>query len=157
MRRLDWRILGGGLLVIGLLLLPAWPQGTAGRAQDNPASVGAAGPAAGAAWQDRSLVSSEPKTIAQTCLLNCQVTVPTVASPQAEVLFQSMVEATGCLGTPTFRWSFGDGAPEKTEQNPRHTYSSPGRYEWKLTTRVESGSRTIETIVGGLGEGTTAR
>ncbi|MFZ4629682.1 MAG: PKD domain-containing protein, partial [Blastocatellia bacterium] len=95
--------------------------------------------------------------IAQTCLLNCQVTVPTAVPPQAEVLFQSMVGATGCLGTPTFRWSFGDGSPDKTEQNPRHSYASPGRYEWKLTTRVEGGSRTIETIVGGLGEGTNAR
>ncbi|MGA1368336.1 MAG: IPT/TIG domain-containing protein, partial [Blastocatellia bacterium] len=159
MRRLDWRTLGVGLFVIGLLLIPAWPGRTTGQTHDSRANEGAegSGTGVGAGWQDRSLVSSEPKTIAQTCLLNCQVTVPTVASPQAEILFQSMVEATGCLGTPTFSWSFGDGSPDKTEQNPRHTYASPGQYQWKLTTHVESGSRTIETIVGGLGEGTNAR
>lgn len=33
----------------------------------------------------------------------------------------------------TYEWDFGDGSPISTEENPTHTYTSPGEYEVILT------------------------
>lgn len=33
---------------------------------------------------------------------------------------------------PTYRWSFGDGTPDSTEQNPVHTYAKPGDYSARV-------------------------
>ena len=93
---------------------------------------------------------------AQTCTVNCSATVPATAQPNAQVLFQAMVQATGCTATPTFRWNFGDGSAVSTSQNPSHSYSVAGTYQWSLTASVASGSNLIETIAGGLGEGNPA-
>jgi uncharacterized protein (TIGR03437 family) len=94
---------------------------------------------------------------AQTCTVNCTATVPATAQPNVEVLFQTMVETSGCTATPSFRWNFGDGTAVNTSQNPSHAYSVPGTYQWSLTTSVASGANAIETIAGGLGEGNPAR
>jgi PKD repeat protein len=50
---------------------------------------------------------------------------------------------TACLGDPTaftstaagatsWNWNFGDGSPNGTQQNPTHTYASPGTYNVTL-------------------------
>ncbi|MGA1368366.1 MAG: PKD domain-containing protein, partial [Blastocatellia bacterium] len=97
-----------------------------------------------------------PNLSAQTCTVNCSATVPATAQPNAQVLFQAMVEATGCTATPTFRWNFGDGTPVSTSQNASHSYPVAGTYQWSLTASVASGSNLIETVAGGLGEGNPA-
>ena len=94
-----------------------------------------------------------PNLTAQTCTVNCTATVPATAQPNAQVLFQAIVEATGCTATPTFRWNFGDGSPVSTTQNPSHSYSLAGTYQWSVTASVASGANQIETVAGGLGEG----
>jgi PKD repeat protein len=41
---------------------------------------------------------------------------------------------------PVYVWSFGDGSPDSSEQNPTHTYAKPGTYS--ATVRVvESGGK----------------
>ena len=40
---------------------------------------------------------------------------------------------------PTYRWSFGDGSPDSTEQNPVHTYTRPGEYKVTVSVQAESG------------------
>ena len=37
-------------------------------------------------------------------------------------------------GTPPLKysWQFGDGSPESTEPNPKHTYAKPGKYRADL-------------------------
>jgi PKD repeat protein len=49
-------------------------------------------------------------------------------------------------GSPTSRlWSFGDGA-SSTQQNPLHTYSSPGTYTVSLTVSNSAGTDTEERV-----------
>lgn len=51
------------------------------------------------------------------------------------------------LGNPdTWDWDFGDGSTHSTEQNPSHTYTSPGYYTVILTSSIGSFS-DIETKV----------
>jgi PKD repeat protein len=49
-------------------------------------------------------------------------------------------------GSPTgWSWDFGDGSTS-TEQNPAHTYSSPGTYTVKLTARNAAGENTATKV-----------
>ncbi|MGC8762465.1 MAG: PKD domain-containing protein [Acidobacteriota bacterium] len=34
---------------------------------------------------------------------------------------------------PAYDWDFGDGSAHSTQQNPSHTYTTPGSYTWTLT------------------------
>lgn len=47
------------------------------------------------------------------------------------VQFEADVEG----GTPplTYRWQFGDGSPDSSEPNPKHTYEKPGSYRADLS------------------------
>ena len=48
------------------------------------------------------------------------------------VSFASSLTLVGdCTGTPTYLWTFGDGATS-TEEDPSHTYASAGTYGWAL-------------------------
>ncbi len=38
----------------------------------------------------------------------------------------------GCPDSPVYTWTFGDGS-NSTQQNPSHTYASPGTYHWVLS------------------------
>ena len=48
------------------------------------------------------------------------------------VNFTSSVSGSGCSGTPSYNWNFGDGN-SSTDQNPSHTYTTEGSYNWSLT------------------------
>ena len=69
---------------------------------------------------------SSEGAISQTCALDCQATVPVMGQLGAEVLFEALVEASGCGGTPSFQWDFGDGTPVSSDQNVGHTYTATG-------------------------------
>ncbi|MGH9842940.1 MAG: IPT/TIG domain-containing protein, partial [Blastocatellia bacterium] len=93
----------------------------------------------------------------QGCTVNCTATVPATGQSGAGISFQASATTTGCSSQPSYQWSFGDGTPNSSEQNPSHTYASAGTYTWTLTTTVGSGSTMIDTVAGGLGEGNPAR
>ena len=44
-------------------------------------------------------------------------------------------------GTPplTYLWKFGDGSPDSTEANPKHTYQKPGKYRADLEVKDAGG------------------
>ena len=44
-------------------------------------------------------------------------------------------------GTPplTYLWKFGDGSPDSTEANPKHTYQKPGKYRADLEVKDSGG------------------
>lgn len=94
---------------------------------------------------------------AQTCTVNCTATVPATGVIDAAVMFQMMVDATGCNASPTFDWNFGDGTGRSTQQNPSYIYKTAGTYQWSVTTSVAGGSTSISTIAGGFGEGNKAK
>jgi hypothetical protein len=93
----------------------------------------------------------------QACTVNCTATVPAGGQPGTGVSFQASATPSGCSGQPSYVWNFGDGSPNSNQQNPTHSYGSPGTYTWTLTTSVASGANSINTVAGGFGEGTTAR
>jgi subtilisin family serine protease len=45
----------------------------------------------------------------------------------------------------SYNWSFGDGSPYSTEQNPTHTYALPGNYTATLTVENSSGSTSSKS------------
>jgi PKD repeat protein len=87
--------------------------------------------------------------IAPTCALTCTASAsPTQGISPLTVSFAATAAADHCAQAPTFAWSFGDGA-SSTLQNPPHTYSAAGSYDWTLTatadgkTCTRSGSVTV--------------
>ncbi|MFN0083977.1 MAG: IPT/TIG domain-containing protein [Blastocatellia bacterium] len=93
----------------------------------------------------------------QGCTVNCTATVPATGQNGVAIGFAATASTTGCTAQPTFEWDFGDGGAKSSQQNPSKTYASAGTYNWTLTTTVSSGSTSIDTIAGGLGEGNPAR
>ncbi len=100
--------------------------------------------------------SDDPIEQIQGCTVNCDATVPATGQVNAAVNFAAMATANGCPAQPTFDWNFGDGSARSNQQNPSHSYTAAGSYNWTLTTTVSSGSTMIDTIAGGLGEGNLA-
>ena len=74
------------------------------------------------------------------CSVDATATVPGSAEAGRAVSFASTAAATGCAGSPTFVWNFGDGTPTSAEPAPAHTYATVGTYTWTLT--VQTGSAT---------------
>ena len=61
---------------------------------------------------------------------------PDSGAAPLDVAFAGTVDYTGCAGTPTWAWDFGDGNTS-TEQNPTHTYLYGGSYNYSLTVTVD--------------------
>ena len=83
------------------------------------------------------------------CTLSCQAYAnPTTGLPPLTVNFKSSVEPSGCSGSPTRNWNFGDGGTS-TEANSTHVYEAAGFYAWTFTATVDgvvcsrSGSVTV--------------
>ncbi|HJQ82813.1 MAG TPA: PKD domain-containing protein [Candidatus Binatia bacterium] len=51
-------------------------------------------------------------------------------------------------GTPplTYKWSFGDGSPDSSEQNPKHTYAKAGKYRADLAVSDSGGDSDSDYI-----------
>jgi len=63
-------------------------------------------------------------------------------------------------GTPPLKylWKFGDGSPDSTEQNPKHTYAKAGTYRADLEVKDSGGDEDadyidVEVHEAGLGGG----
>lgn len=70
------------------------------------------------------------------CTLTCAATVPSTAVQGTAVSFTGSATPSGCSGTVSYSWSFGDGSAPATTANATHTYASTGTYSWTLTTSV---------------------
>ena len=79
-------------------------------------------------------------TVSSTCTTSCSATVPTTGTVGVTIPFSSTVTPTNCVGSPAFTWSFGDGSPTSSQQNPGHAYVAAGTYSWSMT-----------VVVGGVG------
>ncbi|MCI0338039.1 MAG: PKD domain-containing protein [Acidobacteria bacterium] len=91
------------------------------------------------------------------CRIECTASVPESGQVGSPVSFNATATANGCSSSPSYIWDFGDGTSGSSEQNTTHTYSSPGMYNWKLTTSAASGVRMIDTVAGGYGDGSPAK
>ena len=71
------------------------------------------------------------------CTLACDTTVPTTGQTNAQIQFSATAapDPNGCTGTVTYLWTFGDNTTS-TEQNPKHTYTTPGVYSWNMTATI---------------------
>jgi len=96
---------------------------------------------------------------ASPCHLACSTTVAASADATSPMPFVAQASASGCSGTPSYAWAFGDGQTS-AERSPTHAYEQPGSYSWSLTAIADdrscmsSGTITIGTPCGGLCSGT---
>jgi PKD repeat protein len=87
--------------------------------------------------------SSTSGTVAVTapaCALFVTGTVATSAYVGQSVSFPLTVKASGCGGTISYRWSFGDGSDGSSRAQPTHTYRSAGTFTWRLNATLGSTS-----------------
>ncbi len=66
---------------------------------------------------------------ASNCTLTCSAETYWDGT-DLSVLFNSYITTTGCTGTPTYDWDFGDGSSHSSEEWPLHYYPAPGTYTW---------------------------
>ena len=89
------------------------------------------------------------------CDLSCSATVPAAGITGESVQFAATATPSGCSGTPTYSWSFGDGSTSSS-QNPQHAYGAAGTYTWTVTATLNgatcSRTGTIEVANAGGGE-----
>lgn len=100
-------------------------------------STGVIGTKFYAAGGDDSEWPSTRLDIADLTIAGCSFTCSATASPESgsaplQVSFTAAVSGSGCSGSPSFQWNFGDGG-SSTEQNPVHTYQQNGTFNWNLT------------------------
>lgn len=88
------------------------------------------------------------------CELTCSASGPSSVQLGATASFAASVDTSGCTGTPSFLWSFGDGSTSN-EENPAHIFAASGSYTWSMTATLEgnscssSGSIVVESGGGG--------
>jgi PKD repeat protein len=70
---------------------------------------------------------------ASGCTVAFTPVVPATGVTGAAVSFQGTYLSSGCTGTPTFDWDFGDGSPHSSEPSPSHTYAFGGTFSWSVT------------------------
>ncbi len=62
------------------------------------------------------------------------------------VNFTGTATPSNCIGSPSYFWDFGDGATSSA-QNPAHTYTLPGSYNWTLTVTVDAATCTASGTI----------
>ncbi|MEW6757371.1 MAG: PKD domain-containing protein [Acidobacteriota bacterium] len=82
---------------------------------------------------------------AQGCSLACSAVVPATTETGQLVAFSGSATATGCSGSPSYDWDFGDGSAHAITASPSHAYTSPGTYVWTLTATAAGASPCIQT------------
>jgi uncharacterized protein (TIGR03437 family) len=61
------------------------------------------------------------------------------------VSFSGSATLSDCTGTVSYDLDFGDGSTHASEQNPTHTYSSPGDYTWTMTASAAGANACTRT------------
>jgi PKD repeat protein len=70
--------------------------------------------------------------VAPACSVSCTASAnPSSGTAPLTVQFAGTATPDHCSGSPSFAWSFGDSAAS-SQENPSHTYFSPGTYTWTL-------------------------
>ncbi len=77
-----------------------------------------------------------------SCSLGCSASAPSSATVGGSVSFQGSATATGCAGTPSYDWDFGDSSAHSSSSSSSHTYAAEGTYTWKLTVTADGASCT---------------
>lgn len=115
-------------------------DGTAPSTQQSPShSYASSGPytwSVTAKALDVTCTKTGAVTVTSPCSLTCTATVPLKATEGLAVSFSATATPTGCSGTPTYDWNFGDGLPHGTSASANHVYASHGTYTWILTVSV---------------------
>lgn len=86
---------------------------------------------------DATASASVGVSVAHNCTLACGTSVPTVVPAGLAAVFSASSTPYDCAGSVSYQWAFGDGGTS-SEQNPEHTYASPGLYAWSLQTTTGS-------------------
>ncbi len=74
-----------------------------------------------------------PVSCLQDCTLSCTASAGASSGTAPLVVpFSATATATSCSGSPSYAWTFGDGATS-TDQNPTHVYFGAQTYTWTLT------------------------
>ena len=73
-----------------------------------------------------------------TCTLTCSGSAPATAEVGSPVAFAGSAEATGCSGSPTWDWDFGDGSAHASVEDPSHTFQAAGSFTWTVTVAADS-------------------
>lgn len=66
------------------------------------------------------------------------------------VPFAAVATPVNVAVAPAYRWSFGDGSVEVTNQYPTHAYANPGSYNWNVLASVQSGVSVVTTNISGI-------
>ena len=75
------------------------------------------------------------------CSVTCDAVVPATGFAGFPAAFQGSATASYCGGGPVgFAWTFGDGSPASTEEDPSHVYATPGTYPWQMTASAGDGT-----------------
>jgi len=110
-----------------------------------------------AAWDgmaDSNLGVVSVQVVGSGCELTCSANAPSVVVRGETASFSASVTTSGCSGTPSFLWNFGDGSTSNA-QNPSHAYATAGTYTWTVTASLNgascssSGTIVVENAGGG--------
>ncbi|HEY3380427.1 MAG TPA: PKD domain-containing protein [Vicinamibacterales bacterium] len=67
------------------------------------------------------------------CSVATTASAPGTAAAGVAVSFTGSATTSGCTGTLTYAWNFGDGSALSTAQSPTHVYAIAGPYTWTMT------------------------
>lgn len=103
-------------------------------------------------WQG---TGSCPTYSTASCTVACDATVPSTAIAGSAVYLAGSATLTGCVGSATYDWDFGDFTTHGTSQNVTHTYPSAGSYPWTLVVTADGTSCTRTGTITVSGGGAT--
>ncbi len=121
------RMLACSALLVAPLLF--WLAGCGGGQMEAPRTTTTVAAAPGAPTTTSPTAEADDDDAAP--LLAWAEASPEDGSAPLTVEFEADVEG----GTPPlkFSWQFGDGTPDSSEANPKHTYDRPGKYRADLS------------------------
>jgi PKD repeat protein len=71
------------------------------------------------------------------CRLTCDASAPQSGVKNIPITFTATSTTQDCTSSVTYLWDFGDGQ-SSTSQNPSHTYTNAGTYNWTMTAKADS-------------------
>jgi hypothetical protein len=103
-----------------------------------------------AAWNGERNSSLATGTVAVAqgpVTLDLSARVPATYPAQWPVAFAAAPTAGNTTAPVTFRWSFGDGSSQGTNQYETHEYAAPGAYKWSVEGTVSGASATASGTI----------